>query len=123
MEKYSPSAPVAEGKRKAAQIAVTCLDAVCLYTVEADASAVRKAGRFEKDYLVALDPGPELAALRKASVRINGKSHNWLDVLGGTKFDYLPRTLDTVITGMAAKGVPVVVRKLIVPQEPALPGE
>ena len=102
-------------------VAVTSLDGVTLFMIEKDNDIVRRRGRFEKDYLVTLDPGRDVALLTHHSVRINGRGYSWKALLKGLRFDFVPPAMDTVIAGLTRMGEPVEVRKRVTPEEPPLP--
>ena len=86
------------------EVAVNTLDMCYIYAVERDTGKTTEVAAFEKDYLLIIEPSPELRAWRETTISLNDKATTWEALQEGVPFDYLPKAFDLKIEGIDASG-------------------
>jgi|APSaa5957512622_1039677.scaffolds.fasta_scaffold03236_4 tetratricopeptide (TPR) repeat protein len=86
------------------KVAVNTLDMCYIYAVERGTGRTTELAAFEKDYLLTVEPSPELRAWRETTISLNEKATTWEALQKGVPFDYLPKTFDLKIEGIDPSG-------------------
>lgn len=91
-------------KGEKARVAVNTVDCCYLFEIDATTSQATKVARFEKDYVIKLEPGIKFRALKDVVATLNGKKYAWAELLKGVSLDLLPKTLEISLEGTNPKG-------------------
>ncbi len=69
----------------------------------------------EKDYVLRIEPSPELQTWDQHTITLNGKTHTWEALKEGIAFDYLPKTFELRVEGLDATGVRQILQRTLCP--------
>jgi len=93
-----------ELKGDRARLAVNMMDVCYIFEFNTATGDARRVARFERDYVLTLEPSERMRALKDVTVVLNGKKYDWQAALKGIRFDVLPDKLDIAVEGVNADG-------------------
>jgi Flp pilus assembly protein TadD len=93
-----------ELKGDRARLVVNLADVCYIFEFNTTTGDARRVARFERDYMITLQPSERLRALKDVTLTLNGKQYDWKDALGGIRFDMLPEKLEISVEGVNADG-------------------
>ena len=102
------------------KFAVSNCDCTYILKIDPATGRGRKLERFEKDYVVTFRPGLKLSAWADVAVKVNGKAHEWAELLKGIPLDQLPESFTIALEGTAPSGDRKTSRTTVKPIEPEI---
>ena len=96
-------------------VAVKTLDMYYIHEVLRETGEATQIAAFEKDYVLRIEPSPELQTWDQHTITLNGKTHTWEALNKGIPFDYLPETFELRIEGLDATGERQILQRTLDP--------
>ncbi|MFP4057107.1 MAG: hypothetical protein ACLF0G_09590 [Candidatus Brocadiia bacterium] len=104
-----------------ARVAINTLDCCYLFDIETDTGHGEQVARYEKDYVLKVEPGIKIAAFSDVALTLNGTRHEWAKLTGeGVALDVLPETLAVELEGTTPQGRRASASFKVKPREPEI---